>query len=367
VERDKVRVVHKCPGVYVHKIARGAGGTLVAAASKGKVFFSKDGVKWSKLKVPGGRDYQAVVFHGGRFLVGGSKGTLLEVDSEGKATELPTKGLKMSGDGDQILGFAPMGEGVLVLAGREMGSSMNRRGVAIALGDLGGHETGAAAKEEAFVLPAPRKRTPPAALPGRPPTQYETLTPRDAKARFKGLLAPESPPTEVRVFPSMRVARLELVAEPGESFMIVVDGDLYVDGAMTVASCEDDDSYVTVHVTGKLSAENLVLFLDPRVNVKGDVDVADLVACGEGRAFLDVGGRLTCRLAIAASPGCITAKKGLAGMAVGDRETFGGVKEIQPEETAFRVLLPKFVDTDTSALKPREVYDALRKDKRVTR
>jgi len=361
---DKIRVVHKCRGVYVYKLARGSDGTLVAAAGKGHVLVSRDGgKKWTKAKVPGGRDYVSVVFHEGRFLIGGSKGTLLALESDGKVTELAVKLPTFNAVPDEILAFAPMGSGVLVLGGRDMHASMTKRGVLLALGELSGKAS--AERTPSFVPPPVVKRTLRAPRKGDL-AAVEVIPWQAAKARFKKLPTPEAPPKEVRVYSAMRVPTLHLVAEPGESLLVIFDGDVYVDGAMTLVSCEDDDCYLTVHVAGNVSAQNLALSLDPRLVVTGNLEVENLISCGAGRSYLDVIGHVTCRFAIAAQPAIVTAKKGLTGMAIGDDETFDGVDDILPEETAFHVLQRKLVDKDTSAINADDVRHALRNGTAVT-
>lgn len=362
VKGDVVRVAHECPGVYVSRIAAN-GNTLVATGNEGNVFVSRDrGVTWTKLDVPKKSDYVAVTHQGDRFLIGGTNARLLELRGD-RVEEKRVPELS----GADLLAFAPIGAATLVLAGRDMGASLKRRGVIATLGDLppAKRTPKSATKSDAASVPPrlTRTMTPPKASKAKP----KKMSFEKASEEFEDLPEFETPDEpQVRVYPSTRLDKLHLVAEPGEYLLVIVDGDLYVDGNLTLTSCEDDDSYLLLHVRGNLSAANVGLGFDPILDVTGNAEIEDVLV-STSNSFVEVRGRLACRAAFTGQRGLGT-KKGFEGLAFGDRRVLQSakIKDVQPAHAALTILKPKLVDKESSAIKDDAAHKALRKDDSLT-
>lgn len=366
VKGDVVRVAHECPGVYVSRIAAN-GDTLVATGNEGNVFVSRDrGATWTKLGVPKKPDYVAVTYQDDRFLIGGTNGHLLEM-RDGRVEKTVVSELADA----TILAFAPIGAATLVLAGRDMSASLKRRGVIAVLGDLAPSKSAtkstkkSATKSEAAAVPPrlTRKMTPPKASKAKP----KKMSFEKASEEFEDLPEFETPDEpQVRVYPSTRLDKLHLVAEPGEYLLVIVDGDLYVDGNLTLTSCEDDDSYLLLHVRGNLSAANVGLGFDPILDVTGNAEIEDVLV-STSNSFVEVHGRLACRAAFTGQRGLGT-KKGFEGLAFGDRRVLQSakIKDVQPAHAALTILKSKLVDQESSAIKDDAAQKALRKDSSIT-
>lgn len=71
-------------------------------------------------------------------------------------------------------------------------------------------------------------------------------------------------------------------AESEENLVILIDGDLWVDGLLELAADQDEDSAQQVFVRGNLSARDVVVGWDAQLTVMGDLEAERLVMCGGG-------------------------------------------------------------------------------------